>query len=50
MNNRLCRTCGCEIREFDLCTKCCLKVTTVCNCCKNIVGIQTHVHGKQNGL
>ena len=50
MNNKLCRICGCEIKELDLCTKCRLTVTAVCNCCKNIMDIQTHVHGEYNDL
>ena len=50
MNNQLCRICGCEIKELDLCKKCRLTVTTVCNCCKNIVDIQTHIHGECNAL
>ena len=45
MNNKLCRICGCEIRELDLCTICCLSITAICNCRKNIVDIKNHVRG-----
>ena len=44
MNNKLCRLCGCEIKELGLCKKCSLIITTICNCCRNIVDTQTHVH------
>ena len=50
MNNKLCRICGCEIKELDFCIQCRLKVTAICNCCQNIVDIQTHVNGVCNGL
>ena len=45
MNNKLCRICGCEIRELDLCTACRLSITSICNCCENVVDIQTHASG-----
>jgi len=50
MNNKLCRLCGCEIKELDLCIKCHLITTTICNCCKNVVDVQTHIHIDFNGL
>ena len=50
MNNKLCRSCGYEIKELDLCLKYHLIITTTCNCCKNIVDIQTHIHVDFNGL
>ena len=50
MNNKLCRICGCEIKELDFCIQCRLKVTAICNCCQNVVDIQTHVNGVCNGL
>ena len=45
MNNKLCRICGCEVRELDLCTACRLSITSICNCCENIVDVQTHASG-----
>ena len=45
MNNKLCRICGCEVRELDLCTTCRLSITSICNCCKNVVDTQTHASG-----
>ena len=45
MNNKLCRICGCEIRELDLCTTCRLSITAICNCCENIVDLKNHVRG-----
>ena len=50
MNNKLYRICGCEMKELDICTKCSLGITRICNCCKNIFDVQTHVHGVHNGL
>jgi hypothetical protein len=50
MNNKLCRLCGCDIPELDLYTKCRLNITAICNYCKNIVDMQTHVHGEFYGL
>ena len=50
MNNKLCRLCGCEIQEVDLCIKYHLRITTICNCYKNIVSVQTHVHEELHGL
>ena len=44
MNYALCRLCGCEIKELDLCQKCSLIITTITNCCKNVIEIQTHIH------
>ena len=47
MNSRLC---GCEIKQFHICLKCSLTISTICNCCKNIFDVQTHVPGVYNGL
>ena len=47
MNGRLC---GYEIKQFDICIKCSLTISTICNCCKNIFDVQTHVPGVYNGL
>ena len=45
MNNKLCRICGCEIRELDLCTTCRLSITAICNFCENIVDLKKHDRG-----
>lgn len=44
MNYKLYQLFGCEIKELDLCKKCNLFSTTICNCCKSIVEIQTPIH------
>ena len=44
MKIELCRLCGCETKEFERCNKCRLIVSTICNCCANILSIQVHRH------
>ena len=50
MNDKLCRLCGCEVKELDLCIKCHLSTTATCNYCKNVIDVNTHFHGGYNGL
>ena len=49
MNIKMCRKCGCEIQEFERCCKCRLAISTICNCCANIVLTQTHTHRNRSG-
>ena len=49
MNIKMCRKCGCEIQGFERCCKCRLAISTICNCCANIVLTQTHTHRNRSG-
>ena len=48
MKIELCRICGCQTEELERCGKCRLIISTMCNCCANIVCVQTHSHCKQS--